>query len=125
MALDAILAPGLDGELAARLLELTSDVAAAVDRDGVVVQANPALVRAADIFRSLAGAAPNGVFAADARGEAAYVNERLAEILGRDGEEVLGFGWLDSLPDDERARLRDAERDGPVELRITRSDGEE
>src|SRR3954454_5615519 len=47
MALDAIFAPGLDGELAARLLELTSDVAAAVDRDGVVVQANPALVRAA------------------------------------------------------------------------------
>src|SRR3954464_10895142 len=47
MALDAIFAPGLDGELAARLLELTSDVAAAVDRDGVAVQANPALVRAA------------------------------------------------------------------------------
>src|SRR4051812_44039310 len=210
MALDAIFAPGLDGELAARLLELTSDVAAAVDRDGVVVQANPALVRAAgrdpaglpaelvvhpgdrlraraavrrvldgemgvelelrvgsrptgwrwvlvtlgadraggllygigkdvteyrrserrlaraeDIFRSLAGAAPNGVFAADARGEASYVNERLARILGRDGEELLGDGWLDSLPAGERERLRDAGRDGPVELRVARPDGEE
>src|SRR4051812_3913227 len=210
MALDAIFAPGLDGELAARLLELTSDVAAAVDRDGVVVQANPALVRAAgrdpaglpaellvhpgdrlraraavrrvhdgeqgvelelrvgsrvtswrwvlvtlgadriggllygigkdvteyrrserrlaraeDIFRSLAGAAPNGVFAADAHGEASYVNERLAQILGREGEELLGRGWLDALPDDERERLRGAERDGPVELRVVRPDGEE
>src|SRR3954451_18527726 len=208
MALDAIFAPGLDGELAARLLELTSDVAAAVDRDGIVVQANPALVRAAgrdpaglsaellvhpedrlrgraavrrvldgeqgvefelrvgsrrtgwrwvlvtlgadraagllygigkdvteyrrserrlaqaeDIFGSLAGAAPNGVFAADARGEASYVNDRLAQILGRDGEELLGLGWLDALPPDERARLRGAERDGPVELRIQRPDG--
>src|SRR4051794_19107396 len=47
MALDAIVAPGLDGELAARLLDLTSDVAAAADRRGIVVQANPALVRAA------------------------------------------------------------------------------
>src|SRR3954465_14101711 len=210
MALDAIFAPGLDGELAARLLELTSDVAAAVGRDGWVVRPTPArvrapgrdpaglpaellvhpgdrlraraavrrvldgemgvelalrvcsrptgwrwvlvtlgadraggllygigkdvteyrrserrLARAEDIFRSLAGAAPNGVFAADARGEASYVNERLAQILGRDGEELLGLGWLDALPPDERARLRGAERDGPVELRITRPDGVE
>jgi diguanylate cyclase (GGDEF)-like protein/PAS domain S-box-containing protein len=210
MALDAILAPGLDGELSARLLELTSDVAAAVDRDGVVVQANPALARAAgrdpaglgaellvhpedrfraraavrrvldgemgvelelrvgsrvtgwrwvlvtlgadriggllygigkdvteyrrserrlaraeDIFRSLAGAAPNGVFAADARGEASYVNERLAQILGRDGEELLGRGWLAAIPGDERARLRGAGRDGPVELRVVRPGGDE
>src|SRR3954469_14460626 len=208
MALDAIFAPGLDSELAARLLDLTSDVAAAVDRVGVVVQANPALVRAAgrdpaglqaevlvhpedrlraraavrrvhdgeqgvelelrvgsrvtswrwvlvslgadriggllygigkdvteyrrserrlaqaeDIFRSLAGAAPNGVFAADARGEASYVNERLAEILGRDGEDLLGHGWLDAVPRAERERLRGL--DGPVELRITRPDGDE
>src|SRR4051812_42004486 len=208
MALDAIFAPGLDGELAARLLDLTSDVAAAVDHDGVVVQANPALVRAAgrdpaglsaellvhpedrlrgraavrrvldgeqgvefelrvgsrrtgwrwvlvtlgadrlagllygigkdvteyrrserrlaqaeDIFRSLAGAAPNGVFAADARGEASYVNERLAEILGRDGEDLLGHGWLVAVPRAERERLRGL--DGPVELRITRPDGDE
>ena len=208
MPLPAIIANGLDGELAARLLELTSDVAAAVDREGVVVQANPALVRAVgrdpaglgaelfvhpadrfraraavrrlldgegvvelelrvgsrptgwrwvlmtlgadraggllygigkdvteyrrserrlaraeDIFRSLAGAAPNGVFAADARGEASYVNERLAEILGRDGEDLLGHGWLDALAPGERERLRDARRDGPVELRVVRSDG--
>src|SRR4051794_40634965 len=203
MALDAILAPGLDGELAARLLDLTSDVAAAVDRDGVVVQANPALVCAAgrapaglpaelvvppgdrlraraavrrvldgeqgvelelrvgsrptgwrwvlvtlgfdhaggllygigkdvteyrrserrlaqaeDIFRSLAGAAPNGVFAADARGEASYVNERLAQILGRDGEELLGHGWVTALAPEDRERLRGAARDGPLELRV-------
>jgi diguanylate cyclase (GGDEF)-like protein/PAS domain S-box-containing protein len=189
---------------AARLLEITSDLAVAFDADGVVLHANPAFVRAAgreprnlpvelfvhpddrararaavrrvrdgeagvelelrvggrvpgwrwllatlgadedtlyalgkdvteyrrserrlaqaqDTFRSLAAAAPNGVWAADARGSVSYVNERLAEICGREGHSLLGHGWLSAVPLPEREALKRS----PAELCLTRPDGEE
>jgi Amt family ammonium transporter len=79
------------------------------------------LAHAEDVFRSMAAAAPNGVFAADARGSVSYVNERLADILGRDGEALLGHRWLAAVPPSERG----VERTPPAELRIRRPDGAE
>ena len=76
---------------------------------------------AEDTFRSLAAAAPNGVWAADARGSLSYVNERLAEIAGRPSEALLGHGWLAAVAPRERRRLRAT----PAELPITRPGGEE
>src|SRR3954451_2315379 len=98
MALDAIFAPGLDGELAARLLDLTSDVAAAVDRRGIVVQANPALVRAAGRdpsgLRALLLVHPAERLRSRAAARRVIDGEQGVELELRIGSRPTGWRWV-------------------------------
>lgn len=50
-------------------------------------------------FRALAASAPAGVWWASLDGELHYANDRLCEITGRSAADLMGFGWLDCLPD--------------------------
>jgi diguanylate cyclase (GGDEF)-like protein/PAS domain S-box-containing protein len=44
-------------------------------------------------FRTLAAAAPNGIWAADRSGACIYANDRLGAIVGLSSQHLLGFGW--------------------------------
>jgi PAS domain S-box-containing protein len=57
-------------------------------------------------FRALAGAAPVGIFHADADGRCLYTNERWCEITGLSADEALGDGWARALHPDDRERVQ-------------------
>ncbi|MDF1501747.1 PAS domain-containing protein [Roseisolibacter sp. H3M3-2] len=82
-------------------------------------------------FRTLAEAAPLGVFMNDPAGRTVYLNQRAAEILGHPMEALLGAGWARVVHPDDLARageMRRAFREGDAELgaaewRTVRADG--
>lgn len=73
---------------------------------------------------------PIGVFRADRNGAATYANDACREVTGRESEDLLGFGWIDTIHSDDRLRVlrgwREASGAGrPVDLsyRTVRPDG--
>jgi two-component system, sensor histidine kinase and response regulator len=54
-----------------------------------------------EMFRSLSGASPVGIFL-DGLGSCIYSNRRLGEIYGVPSESILGKGWLHNIHPDER-----------------------
>ncbi|MCX9085109.1 MAG: PAS domain S-box protein [Candidatus Methanoperedens sp.] len=57
-------------------------------------------------YHTLTELSPVGVFYADAKGDYTYINERLIEIAGLTQEEALGKGWLNSIHQNDRDRIR-------------------
>ena len=72
-----------------------------------------------EIFRSLSGASPVGIFL-DAVGACIYANQRLGEIYGTPSEELIGKGWIHNIHPDDRARI---EKEGLAALRENREIG--
>jgi two-component system, sensor histidine kinase and response regulator len=88
-----------------------------IDRE---VVARTAEVQAGEeIFRSLSGASPVGIFL-DAFGTCTYANQRLGEIYGAPSEELIGKGWIHHIHSDDRSRI---EKEGLAALREEREIG--
>jgi two-component system sensor histidine kinase/response regulator len=60
-----------------------------------------------EIFRSLSGASPVGIFL-DSCGACIYANQRLAEIYGAPSEGLIGKGWIHNIHPDDRAAIEKA-----------------
>jgi PAS domain S-box-containing protein len=95
-------------------------------------RAEAALRESEERFRTMATAAPIGIFLADERGRASYINERLREMMGKPEEALLDAGWLSTVHPDDRERVgREVRRATPegldvsFEYRIVRPDGSE
>ncbi|WP_167761183.1 SpoIIE family protein phosphatase [Geodermatophilus sp. DF01_2] len=54
-------------------------------------------------YETLVGQAPVGIFLADPHGQNVYVNDGLAELVGRPAVEIAGSGWADHVHPDDRA----------------------
>jgi diguanylate cyclase (GGDEF)-like protein/PAS domain S-box-containing protein len=59
-------------------------------------------------FRVVAAHAPIGVFASEVGLRLGYVNHRFGELWGRDLDEVMGTGWLDSVEPEDLQMVIDA-----------------
>lgn len=55
-------------------------------------------------FRTLAEAAPVGIFRSDRHGGTLYVNRCWSEMTGLSAESVRGKGWVIAMPTEERAQ---------------------
>jgi PAS domain S-box-containing protein len=82
-------------------------------------------------WRDLANAMPQMVWTSDADGRCDFVSRRWMEYSGKPEEELLEFGWLESIHPDDRERLLAEWREaaaGPggldIELRLRGRDGE-
>jgi len=53
----------------------------------------------------IASMAPGGILSAEVPGDAIYVNERAAKLIGRPVEDCLGKGWQSAVHEDDRDRL--------------------
>jgi PAS domain S-box-containing protein len=80
-------------------------------------QAARALTASEARFRSLAAAAPVGIFQTDADGACCYVNDRWCEIAGMSAIEAAGQGWLRALHPADRVSVSDAWRDAVASRR--------
>ena len=74
--------------------------------------------------------APIGIFRADVPGEAMFINERAAQVMGKSTSELVGAGWQSLVHEEDRERLmhkwRMAVAKGGTlveEFRIMRPDG--
>jgi PAS domain S-box-containing protein len=86
---------------------------------------------AADPFRLLADFAPVMIWVASPDRRRVYVNRPWLDFTGRDLDDELGFGWLDSVHPDDRealveahARSFEAREPLEAEFRLRRADGE-
>lgn len=88
------------------------------------------LRKSQESYRTLAEAAPIGIFRTDVTGQTTYVNPRWCEISGLAASAALGNGWLEAVHPEDRQRLArgwsvDATtgRDSSAEYRFLRADG--
>jgi PAS domain S-box-containing protein len=72
--------------------------------EGEVSQRSVELQNREEIFRSLTGASPVGIFL-DGLGSCVYANKRLGEIYGVPSESIIGKGWLHNIHPDDRERI--------------------
>lgn len=74
-------------------------------------QAEEALRRSEEQFRSLSASSPVGIFQTDAQGRCLYTNARWQEIAGLTGEESMGNNWVAAVhPDDRHTVVTEWER---------------
>jgi two-component system sensor histidine kinase/response regulator len=59
-----------------------------------------------ELFRSLSGASPMGIFQLDVNGKCVYTNHRLLEICDLSADELSGEGWLHRVHPDDRESAR-------------------
>ncbi|MBD0335701.1 MAG: PAS domain S-box protein [Cyanobacteria bacterium Co-bin13] len=93
-------------------------------------QAEEALRQSEEQYRFLTEAIPQLIWTADATGRNEYVNQQMADYIGRPQEQLLAFTWQDSLhPDDRYAVMRQwlkSTHEGSLyemEYRLRRFDG--
>jgi PAS domain S-box-containing protein len=96
---------------------------------GEISQRTIDLQESEEMFRSLSGASPVGIFL-DGLGSCIYANKRLGEIYGIPSESILGKGWLHNIHPDDRNRIVDAglsalrgDREIALQYRIVTPDG--
>lgn len=82
-----------------------------------------------ELFRTLARAAPVGIFRTDRDGRCVYVNDRWCDFAGMKLNEALGDGWVAAIHPDDRARVfdewqRSARLNEPFELEYRLMDGD-
>jgi PAS domain S-box-containing protein len=68
-------------------------------------EAEAELAKSLERFRTLTALAPAGIFAADASGNCAWVNDRWAQMADRPAESAIGDGWADAVHPEDRARV--------------------
>jgi PAS domain S-box-containing protein len=59
-------------------------------------------------FRTLAEAAPIGIFLTNPTGECIYTNPLWAAISGLSSEESLGYGWMRGMHPDDRGKVKES-----------------
>ena len=94
-------------------------------------QAEEALRTSEERFRTLAAAAPVGIYQADGQGVTLYTNPMWQQISGQTLEETLGFGWLQAIAREEREAVGaewqqslQGNHQFSLEYRVVRPDGE-
>ncbi|HTQ57063.1 MAG TPA: PAS domain S-box protein [Bryobacteraceae bacterium] len=94
------------------------------------VRAEEALKESERRFRDMADTAPVFIWMSDAEGQWVFVNKGWLKFSARTLEQELGWGWLENLHPDERARGRadyleavNARREFHFERRMRRADG--
>jgi PAS domain S-box-containing protein len=93
-------------------------------------RAEAALKESEERFRTMATAAPVGIFLADRNGRNVYVNRKVVDLMGAPETPLLGRAWLDRVHPEDRDRVgaevqRSADMGSPVSLqyRVVRPDG--
>ena len=71
------------------------------------VHAEQALRESEERFRTLATAAPVGIFLTDIDGQCVFVNARWSEMTGTPTEDLLGCGWAEAVHPDDRQCVLD------------------
>ena len=56
-------------------------------------------------FRTLTVSSPVGMFLDDAQGNAIYINEKCAELVGMPAEEVINLDWVPAIHPDDRKQV--------------------
>ena len=69
-------------------------------------RAQDLLYQAQARYSAAGDAVPFGVWASDLRGDTVYASDSFLKMLGKSLDDVRYFGWLDSLPPDQRAPCR-------------------
>lgn len=72
--------------------------------------AEVALRRSEERFRTLASSSPVGIFRLDADGQCVYVNERAGELTGLTFEQSIGDGWRGALHPEDAPRVLEARK---------------
>lgn len=62
--------------------------------------AEDALRQSEKTYRSIGELIPFGIWTTDAQGQATYISPSFCELVGKSEEEILKFGWLDTLDPD-------------------------
>ncbi len=70
-------------------------------------QAEVKLIESEKKFRTLTEFSPMGIFLDDTQGNAIYINERCAQIVGIPAEAALGLDWVPIIHPDDRKRVTD------------------
>ncbi len=60
-------------------------------------RAEQALAGSEKMYRSIGELIPFGVWTSDAQGQATYISPSFSELVGKSDEDILKFGWLDTL----------------------------
>jgi PAS domain S-box-containing protein len=68
-------------------------------------QAEVALRKSENLFRTLAQNAPVGIFQSDAASNCIYVNRKWCELSGLSEEEAMGAGWAKTIHPDDLERV--------------------
>lgn len=94
-------------------------------------QAEAALRESEERFRTMADTVPGIIFQNDAAGNATFFNKQATAFTGRALEQLVGYGWLETIHPDDLERImasHQASLETPVmgqrELRLRRSDGQ-
>ena len=56
-------------------------------------------------FRGLCDAAPLGVFSSNSRGACVYTNTLCQNLLGKSEQKILGWGWQDSIHNEDKENI--------------------
>src|SRR6478752_735232 len=59
-----------------------------------------------DLFRWMVGASPDGLWVFDEAGRTIFANARMAEMLGRDPDDMVGFSVFDAVDDIGKEQFR-------------------
>jgi PAS domain S-box-containing protein len=68
-------------------------------------RAEEALRESEEKFRTLTVSSPVGIFLDDAQGNATYINEKCAELVGVPAEKALDLDWVPLIHPDDRERV--------------------
>ncbi len=70
------------------------------------MNAEIALIRSEQLYRTLLELSPVGIFHTNKDGVAIFVNDRLVEIFGMSFPELHDYGWLQSVHPDDRRKVK-------------------
>jgi PAS domain S-box-containing protein len=70
------------------------------------VAAHAALEKSESLLKNITTAAPTGLWQSDNHGAITYINETWVKWTGMPCEELLGYGWLNSIVPEDREHVR-------------------
>lgn len=97
-----------DSEEIKLLEEATGDVAFAlevIEKDIKSKKVEEAIFQSEKRYHTLTEASPVGIFRTDVSGLTTYVNPSWTQISGYPYEQALGYGWLDTVHEDDRKAM--------------------
>ena len=60
-----------------------------------------------DLFRWMVAASPDGLWVIDSEGRTVFANARMAQMLGREPSEMVGFSVFDAVDDVGKGQFRE------------------